>query len=86
MRSHRLVPQIRNRLESAFPIRPEHLEQRARELAVSPEVSRLLRERFASISRAILPGLDIVWEPQADPGILLGRRDLGTVCSLSRCS
>jgi len=40
VRGRRAVPQILERLESAFPIRPEHLKHGARALAVTPKLPR----------------------------------------------
>lgn len=72
IRGCRFVPQIRERLESAFPVRPEQLKCEARSLAVGPSIDQELGQRFARISEEGLPGLDISWEPQEEPGILFG--------------
>ena len=78
VRGRRFVPQITERLESAFPVRPEHLKHKPRGLAVGPDVAEDLRKRFADIALAALPGLDIKWEQQIEPGTLLGTARLGS--------
>ena len=73
----RLVPQIRERLQSAFPVRPEHLMCEPRKLAVAPEVAQDLRTRFARLASQGLPEVSVVWERQTEPGMLLGTAQLG---------
>ncbi len=78
VRGRRHVPQIRERLKSAFPVKPEHLRRGGAGLAVGPDMARLLNERFARLSEAELPNLDITWEPPAEAGMLLGTVRLGS--------
>ncbi len=77
VRGVRLVPQIRERLKSAFPVRAEQLGHGPGALAVDRGVARDLKERFARIAQKDLPGLRIAWEPQTEPGRLLGTARLG---------
>jgi len=76
-RAPRVAPQPRQRLRSAFPVRPEQLEGPIRELAASEAAARSLRDRFAAIGRATLAGLHVTWEPGAPQGTLLGTARLG---------
>jgi hypothetical protein len=77
VRGPRVVPQLRERLKSAFPVRPEHLRGEVRGLAVGPEVAKRLEERFQGLRHVPIPGLEVEWEPQAPPGVLLGTVHLG---------
>ncbi len=74
LRSGRSVPQITERLRSAFPVMPQHLTHDSQPLAVGPADAGKLRARFERLASTPLPGLDIVWEPRAgsEPGLLLG--------------
>jgi len=72
VRGRRLVPQIRERLKSAFPVTPEQLQGGDRGLAVCADVAHHLNERFTQLGKTDLPDLDIEWEPQVEPGMLLG--------------
>jgi hypothetical protein len=72
VRGRRLVPQIRERLKSAFPVTPEQLQGADRGLAVCADVAHHLNERFTQLGKTDLPDLDIEWEPQVEPGMLLG--------------
>jgi hypothetical protein len=76
-RGRRGVPQILERLQSAFPVRPEHIEGRGQCLAVSHESACELGLRFASLAERPLPGVDVIWHPQTAPGVLLGTARLG---------
>jgi hypothetical protein len=78
VRGHRLVEPIRERLESAFPTKREHLKRRTRGLAVGPNVARDLSARFARITQVNFPGVEIAWEKKAGDGLLLGTAHLGT--------
>ncbi len=71
-RSRSVVPPISVRLKSAFPVRPEHLGREPLELAVASDAAPKLRKRFARLARVGLPNINILWEPQAEPGVLLG--------------
>jgi len=77
-RGRRLVPQIAELLKSAFPVKPEHLGRGRRGLAVDLDAAQRIRKRFASLSRLSLPEVDISWEPQTEPGVLLGTAHLRT--------
>jgi hypothetical protein len=77
VRGRRAVPQIRERLETAFPVRRDHLECEPRKLAVGPEVARDLTARFARLASGGLPGVEVVWERQMEPGMLLGTARVG---------
>jgi superfamily II DNA or RNA helicase len=76
-RGRRLVPPIRERLESAFPVLPGHLECEPRKLAIGPEVAQDLSRRFARLASQGLPGVEVVWEAQTEPGMLLGTARIG---------
>jgi len=73
----RMVPQIRDRLQTAFPIRAENLVSARRDLAVTPEAAISLEARFKRIPQTALPGLEIDWEPPAEALILLGTARIG---------
>ena len=76
-RVRRVVPQVLGVLESAFPVRPEHLEGGHRPLAVGPDLVQDLTERFASLSRGELPNVKIEWDRKPARGGLLGTAKLG---------
>jgi hypothetical protein len=76
IRARRLVPQIQDRLQSAFPVRPECLVGNM-SLTTGPELAETIALRFAAIGKAELPGLAITWEPSTNPGMLLGTAILG---------
>jgi hypothetical protein len=78
VRGRRHVPQIRERLKSAFPVKPEHLRRGGAGLAISSDSARRLNERFTRICETELPHLDIDWEPPAEAGMLLGTVRLGS--------
>lgn len=77
VRARRHVPQIRERLTSAFPIRDEHLNGRRQPLAATRHEAAQLASRFRQLAEMALPGLDVVWEPQKQPTQLLGTARLG---------
>src|SRR5262249_31822543 len=77
VRGRRIVPQIRERLQTAFPVRSEHLDCEPRKLAIGPEIARDLTERFSRLATRGLPGVEVAWEQQTEPGILLGTARLG---------
>lgn len=76
-KSRRVVPQITEKLKSAFPIRAEHLQGAICELATLPEVARELSERFALLATGKLTNVMVTWEPQTSPVVLLGTVHLG---------
>lgn len=78
LRGRGLVPQIRERLKSAFPVKPEHVRREVKGLAVSPDVVLRLTERFTRLAGADLPELDVAWEPPVEPGMLFGTVSLGS--------
>jgi hypothetical protein len=64
-RGLRLVPQILDLLESAFPVRPAHLRGGERALAVSPTLAKYISGRFSRISTATLPGVNVRWNARS---------------------
>ncbi len=72
VRARRQVPQIRERLTSAFPINEEHLNGQSCPLAATPDGAAQLASRFRQLAETALPGLDVVWEPRQQPNLLLG--------------
>jgi hypothetical protein len=76
-RGRRAVPQILERLQSAFPVRTEHIEGGGQCLAVSHESACELGVRFAALAEKSPAGVDVNWHPQPAPGILLGTARLG---------
>jgi superfamily II DNA or RNA helicase len=76
VRGRRLVPQLRERLKSAFPVTPEQLRRDEKGLAVSPGIARELNERFTRLTKATFQDLDVVWESPVEPGMLLGTVNL----------
>lgn len=77
VRGRRLVPQIRERLKSAFPVTPDQLGREEKGLSVGPPVARQLNDRFMRLAAVTLPGVEVVWEQQEEPGALLGTAKLG---------
>ncbi len=75
-KARRVIPQILEKLESAFPVRTEHLQGEKRRLAVSPQFVEEFRQRFANLATFVFPQLAITWEPQTDPTTLLGTAKL----------
>jgi hypothetical protein len=76
--ARRVVPQIRERLRSAFPVRDEQLQGGVAALALTQETAQLIRTRFLQIPRQELPGLSIDWEEATTTeGVLLGTARLG---------
>ena len=80
VRGQPLVPQIQERLQTAFPVREELLHGDVTALAVSREVAERIADRFSSLRGQALPGLSIAWEPPTMPGVLLGTARLETRC------
>lgn len=76
-RVRRAVPQILEQLQSAFPVRPEHLTGDGTGPAVGPGFAAELTDRFARLSASPLPGIDVVWHPESTRGVLLGTARLG---------
>ena len=77
-RGRRPVEPIRERLTTAFPVRPEHTKGKSRRLAVTAAHADVLRARFARLAEHPLPGLAVEWEPQAELGVLHGTAHLGS--------
>lgn len=71
------VSQITERLRSAFPVLDEHLGNGEKYLSVGPEYSDDLKKRFACLKNRPILNLDILWDPQSAPGILMGTVKLG---------
>ena len=65
-------PPITHPLKTAFPIREELLEAPPRPLAVSPEATARMMERFRGIPQLSLGRLSIRWEDQHPEDVLLG--------------
>lgn len=76
IRARRVVPQILERLQSAFPVRANHLSGMVKSLAVTSVMSETLSAQFASLTRVSMPGIDVSWEPQLAPGQLMGTAKL----------
>ena len=72
VRGRRDVPQIRERLVSAFPVSPEHTKRGTGQLEVGPDLADTVKRRFASLTNAPLSGIEVVWEPQNEPTRLFG--------------
>jgi hypothetical protein len=77
VRSQPLVPQIQERLQTAFPVPKDILRGDVTALAVTRDVAERIGERFANLRSQTLPDLSVAWEPPATPGILLGTASLG---------
>jgi hypothetical protein len=77
-RGRRGVPQILERLQSAFPVRAEQLTGDVTRLAVGPEFAGDLAARFGRLVQGRLPGVEVEWHPQSAPGALLGTARLGS--------
>jgi hypothetical protein len=77
-KARQIVPQIVERLESAFPVRPEHLAGTIVNLASPPELATEIGRRFAGLMAAVFPDVDVAWEPQKSPGQLTGTANLKT--------
>ena len=77
VRNRGIVPQLRETLKTAFPIKREHLPTLVRRLAVGPEVGQALAGKFAGIAEAKFAGLTIKWEPQGEPGVVMGTAVVG---------
>lgn len=72
-----VVPQILERLKSAFPIRPEHLKGGPMKLTQTSIEATEIGNRFSALARAELLGLSVSWEPQSESGQLAGTAALG---------
>ena len=77
-KSRRIVAPILDRLESAFPIRPEHLTGKVKNLARPPELASEIGSRLAGLVTAVFPELEVTWEPQSSLGQLTGTAHLKT--------
>jgi hypothetical protein len=76
VRARRPAPQAQGVLKTAFPVQEEFLKGEPRPVASSERVRELV-ERFAALAKCPLPDLEVVWEPQAHDGRLLGTAKLG---------
>lgn len=74
----RAVQQIEGRLESAFPVRAEHLSGSVTNLAVQPDRSAQIKRRFRNIMKLDLAGIEIEWEKQPRDTQLTGTAILPT--------
>jgi len=68
----RIVPQIRTKLQTAFPIPKEILTGTESDLATTPEEAAQVHARFVALSRAALPGVEVCWDSHPEPCRLLG--------------
>jgi hypothetical protein len=73
----RVVPQILQRLKSAFAVQPEHLRGEQQSLAVTHLVAEAARKRFRNLVLAPLPGMDVKWEAVAQSERLFGTVTVG---------
>jgi hypothetical protein len=71
------VPQIREKLQSAFDVRPEALKGTRPALAVSVVRAEKALRWFESLVAAPLPGVDVDWEKTNETGRLYGTALLG---------
>jgi hypothetical protein len=76
-RVRRPVRQILERLQSAFPVRSQHLIGDGKSLAVGPAFADELADRFARLLASPLPAVDVAWHPKSPRGVLLGTARLG---------
>ncbi len=72
------VPQISERLQSAFRIRETDLVGDVSHLPVAPSVSETARRQFEALAREPLPGLEIHWEGGSRTGQLFGTARVGS--------
>lgn len=72
------VPQISERLQSAFQIRAEDLMGSTTDLAVTASNAEEARRNFEALGTEPLPGLDIHWEAGPRTGQLFGTVQLGS--------
>lgn len=77
VRGRRIVPQITERLETAFPIRSSWLDHPRRGLAVDPSFARRLGVRFARLRALVAGTLRIDWDKHEEPALLLGTAHVG---------
>lgn len=75
-RPRREVPVIREPLRTAFPVPCELLRATGGELAVTKDAAAANVARFEAL-RGPLPGVEVTWEPNAPPGLLLGTARAG---------
>lgn len=66
------VPQISERLCSAFKVRDEHLQGGLARLAVTSGTVEEFRTQFDKLVHGDMPGLDVDWERASRPGQLFG--------------
>jgi len=80
-RGLRLVPQIRDLLESAFPVRPAHLRGGESALAVSPALAKYISGRFSRLLTTSLSGVSVRWDTRRSgntcmlQGVVLGNKE-----------
>jgi hypothetical protein len=72
LRSHRDFEQIKEPLESAFPIRKELLQGKDLPLSFAPEDAEKLRERFLRVKSLPFTNLKIDWEDFSPEDALIG--------------
>jgi len=77
LKMRQLAEQIDGRLHSAFPIKPEYLKGSVRKLAVAPNFSKQVAERFSKLLQQPMPGVEIDWEKATSVTQLTGTVQLG---------
>jgi hypothetical protein len=76
-RCRQIVPRITKPLHSAFPILSKHLGKDEKHLATDAEYSEDLKRRFAKLKHSLTQHIDILWDPQYAPSVLMGTARLG---------
>lgn len=77
-RAYRSATNDRRPLKSSFPILPEHLHGKGKDVpAVTRDVQAIV-ERFARLRELPVPDLPIEWAPDSSLGMLMGTAKLGT--------
>src|SRR5262249_41640733 len=77
LNERRGVPQIQERLQSAFPVQGRWLKGDVKALRVGPAYAQEALGRFARLRQARLPGLEAVWEPDGRARTMFGQVVLG---------
>lgn len=77
LNGRRIVPQIQERLQSAFPVKGRWLTGDVKALEVGSGYAQEALGRFARLRKERLPGLEVVWEPDGRPRTMFGQVVLG---------
>jgi Helicase conserved C-terminal domain/Type III restriction enzyme, res subunit len=72
VRGQHFVEQIRERLKSAFPVRPADLRGRREGLEVTHSFAEIAEARLEALAKGTLPGIVVNWERQAVHGAIRG--------------